>query len=54
MEEKLFMKKENGWNTVDTRKKEEIFNYAKGYMNFLNKAKTERKFTSKTKWTKRK
>lgn len=44
MEEKLFMKKENGWNTVDTRKKEEIFNYAKGYMNFLNKAKTEREF----------
>lgn len=44
LEEKLFHKKENGWNTVDTRKKEAIFNFAKDYMNFLNKAKTEREF----------
>ena len=44
MEEKLFMKKENGWETVDTRKKEAIFNFSKDYMNFLNKAKTEREF----------
>ena len=44
LEEKLFRKKENGWNTVDTRKKEAIFNFAKDYMNFLNKAKTEREF----------
>lgn len=44
MEEKLFMKKENGWETVDTRKKESIFNFSRDYMNFLNKAKTEREF----------
>lgn len=44
MEEKLFMKKENGWETVDTRKKEAIFNFSRDYMNFLNKAKTEREF----------
>ena len=44
LEEKLFHKKENGWNTVDTRKKEAIFNFSKDYMNFLNKAKTEREF----------
>ena len=44
LEEKLFHKKENGWNTVDTRKKEAIFNFSKEYMNFLNKAKTEREF----------
>jgi hypothetical protein len=44
MEEKLFNKKENGWDTVDTRKKESIFNFCKDYMNFLNKAKTEREF----------
>ena len=36
LEEKLFRKKENGWETVDTRKKEAIFNFAKDYMNFLN------------------
>ena len=44
LEEKLFNKKENGWKTVDTRKKEAIFNFSKDYMNFLNKAKTEREF----------
>lgn len=44
LEEKLFRQKENGWETVDTRKKEAIFNFSKDYMNFLNKAKTEREF----------
>ncbi len=44
LEEKLFRQKENGWETVDTRKKEAIFNFSKDYMNFLNKAKTERDF----------
>ena len=41
LEKKLFRQKENGWDTVDTRKKEAIFNFSKDYMNFLNKAKTE-------------
>ena len=44
LEEKLFHKKENGWNSVDTREKEAIFNFSKDYMNFLNRAKTEREF----------
>ena len=44
LEKKLFKQKENGWNTVDTRAKEAIFNFSKNYMNFLNKAKTEREF----------
>lgn len=42
--ERLFSKKENGWETIDTRQKEAIFNFSKDYMNFLNKAKTEREF----------
>ena len=46
LEQKLFMKKENGWETVDTRTKEAIFNFSKDYMSFLNKAKTEREFIS--------
>lgn len=46
MEEKLFNTKENGWKNVDTRKKEEIFNFSKGYIDFLNKGKTEREFIS--------
>ena len=44
MEKELFMKKENGWKSVDTRKKEAILNFSKDYMNYLNKAKTEREF----------
>ena len=44
LKEKLFNKKENGWETIDERKKQEIFNFTKDYMNFLNKAKTEREF----------
>ena len=37
---KLFNKKENGWNFAED--KNDIFNYAKGYIEFMNKAKTER------------
>ena len=44
LKKELFRKRENGWETVDTRKKEAIFNFSKDYMNFLNKAKTEREF----------
>ena len=44
LKEKLFAKKENGWKTVDTRKKEEIFKVSEKYMEFLNKSKTEREF----------
>ena len=44
LKEKLFNKKENGWKTVDTRKKEEIFKISENYMNFLNQSKTEREF----------
>lgn len=44
LEKKLTYKKVNGWETTDTRQKETIFNFSKDYMNFLNKAKTEREF----------
>lgn len=48
LKEKLFCKKENGWEKLDVREKENIFNFAKGYMNFLNKAKTEREFIAES------
>lgn len=48
LKEKLFYKKENGWEKLDVREKENIFNFAKGYMNFLNKAKTEREFIAES------
>ncbi len=44
LREKLFDKKENGWKKVNDEEKKKIFEYAKGYMDFLNKAKTEREF----------
>ena len=49
MEENLLNKKENGWETIDTRKKEEIYNFARDYMKFLNKAKIEREFVTEAK-----
>ena len=42
MEDKLFNKKEIGWSKIDTREKEAIYSYCNGYMNFMNKSKTER------------
>ncbi len=49
LKEKLFCQKENGWDKVDDTKKEEIFRLSKNYMDFLNKAKTEREFIKQAK-----
>ena len=49
LKEKLFSKKKVGWENLETRQKEEIFNFCKGYMDFLNKAKTEREFIKQAK-----
>lgn len=47
LESKLFNKKENGWKTASEEKRQNIFNFAQNYMNFLNKAKTEREFIAR-------
>ena len=44
LSKKLFNKKENGWKALDPSEKQKIFNFSNGYMEFLNKAKTEREF----------
>ena len=44
LSKKLLDKKENGWKTVNSEEKQKIFDFSKGYMDFLNKAKTEREF----------
>ena len=49
MEEKLMNKKVNGWETIDTREKEAIYNFSRDYMKFLNKAKIEREFVTEAK-----
>ncbi len=44
LKEKLFSKKVVGWESLEESKKDEIFDFGNGYMNFLNNAKTEREF----------
>ena len=47
LKDKLFNKKENGWNF--TKDKEEILNYADGYIKFMNESKTEREIIKSSK-----
>ena len=47
LKDQLFNKKENGWNFVEN--KEDIFNYAEGYIKFMNASKTEREIVRESK-----
>ena len=42
LKERLFNTKKNGWENTSNEEKEKIFNYCQGYMDFLNRSKTER------------
>ncbi len=42
LKQKLFNKKENGWNSKTNQEKQEIFDYSKGYIDYMNISKTER------------
>jgi len=42
LKQKLFSKKENGWIGKNEQEKNEIFEYAENYIDFMNKSKTER------------
>lgn len=42
LKEKLFRPKKNGWENLTKEEKQTIFDFSKNYMNFINKAKTER------------
>ena len=44
LKKKLFNQKKDGWDDLKDSTKEEVFELSKNYMNFLNKAKTEREF----------
>ena len=35
LKEKLFNKKDNGWDSLDSNQKEEVFDLSKKYMDFL-------------------
>ena len=42
LKESLFMKKKNGWETVTEEERGKIYEFSKGYIDFLNEAKIER------------
>lgn len=49
LKKKLFNKKENGWNSKSEEEKNNIFEYAKNYINYMNKSKTEREIIQSSK-----
>ena len=44
LKEKLLKNNKSGWENVDEEKRSKIEDVSSKYMNFLNKAKTEREF----------
>ena len=49
LKEKLFDNKKNGWISTTSEDRHNIFDFAEGYMNFLNNGKTEREFVKMAK-----
>ncbi len=49
LKEKLFNKKENGWKGKLQEDRENIFEYAKSYIDYMNKSKTEREIIENSK-----
>ena len=49
LKKKLFSSKESGWLDLNDNTKQDIFSYAKGYINYLNNLKTEREIISSSK-----
>ncbi|MBR1802689.1 MAG: aminopeptidase [Clostridia bacterium] len=49
LKKQLFHQKENGWKGKTEAQRQEIFNYAKGYIAFMNQSKTEREIVESSK-----
>ena len=49
LENKLFNKKKSGWLEIGNEEGSKIFSFCEGYMDYLNKAKTEREFIAEAK-----
>ena len=49
LKDKLFNKKENGWENLSEKEKQQIFAFCDGYIDFLNKSKIEREFIENAK-----
>ena len=49
LENKLFNKKKSGWLEIENEEGSKIFSFCEGYMDYLNKAKTERESIAEAK-----
>ena len=49
LKEKLFKKPSTGWESLEEARRTDLFNYAEGYINYLNKSKTEREIVKTSK-----
>ncbi len=49
LKEKLFKNDKTGWEGMDIEEKDVIYRFSQGYMDFLNRAKTEREFIARAK-----
>ena len=49
LKEKLFKNTKTGWNRMSEEEKQAVYSFSQGYMDFLNRAKTEREFISEAK-----
>ena len=49
LENKLFNKKKSGWLEIENEEGSKILSFCEGYMDYLNKAKTEREFIAEAK-----
>ena len=49
LENKLVNKKKSGWLEIENEEGSKIFSFCEGYMDYLNKAKTEREFIAEAK-----
>ena len=49
LKEKLFHKKENGWETASEERKKDIYAYCDEYIRFISESKTEREIVENVK-----
>ena len=49
LKKKLFRNQKTGWEEISEEEKQEIEKISKSYMDFLNRAKTEREFIKEAK-----
>ena len=49
LKKRLFNQKENGWKSKSVEERDKILDYAKGYIDYMNRSKTEREIIESSK-----